>query len=297
MRAKKVIVLSVLSLVAILLLSTLTIACGGEEEEATPTPTPTVEVTAEEIRDRTIAAYDELETYELDMDMVMEMRISAMGQSARVTMTMDCEGAADEVNRQMRLDMEMDMAMTGEAPQHMRTEMYIVDDYVYMNIVAPGEPPGWVKFALPEGYWEEMDILQQQVNILVDVEADLVGTEIVDGTECYVLDVEPNLEELWAMLELGGAVEGLPPGLDFEQLITDFSLTQWVAKDTFFSPKGSASIEMVLTPESLGIPPEMAEDFDAVVDIEMTILQRNINEPVTIELPPGAEEAEEVPVP
>lgn len=283
MKARKLIIPTLL---AILLLSTF--ACDGGEE---------VGPTAEEIRDQTIAAYDEFETCELDMDMVMEMRITGLGQSVGMTLTMDGEGAVDELNRRMRLDMGMDTEMTGQEPQHMQTEIYIVDDYVYMNAVASGEPPGWVKFPLPEGYWEELDIALQQVDILVDVEVDLVGTESVDGTDCYVLDVTPTLEKLWAMVELGGAFGELPPGLDLEQLISDYSLTQWVAKDTFSTPKVSMSMEMVFTPESLGVPPEIAEDFDAVADVEMTILQRNINQPVTIELPPEAEEAEEVPVP
>lgn len=189
------------------------------------------------------------------------------------------------------------MEMTGEVPEHMQAEMYVVDDYVYMNTVVPGETLGWVKFSLPEGYWEELDIPRQQVDILRGAELDLVGTEIVDGTECYILEIMASLGEMLALLELGSAGEELSPGLDPGQLVGDFSVTQWVDKDTFFTRKMSMSMDMVSTPESMGVPPEMAGDFHAVTNIEMALHQRNINQPVTIELPPGAEDAEEVPVP
>jgi len=125
----------------------------------------------------------------------------------------------------------------------------------------------------------------------------LLGSDKVDGTECYVLAVTPSLEKLWAMVQMGGAAEQFPPGLDLEQLVTGFSVRQWVAKDTFFTRKASISMTMVLTPESLGVPPEQAEDFDGTANIAMTFFMHHINQPVTITLPPGAEEAEEVPWP
>jgi len=295
MKVKKLIVFTLL---AILLLSTFACGGGGEEEEATPTPT--AELTAEEVRGLVIAAYDEMETWETGMDVVMEMQITEFGESGELTHTMDFESVIDASKRRMRFDMEIYVEMTGEPPQHIRVETYIVDDYVYTNTVVPaGQPPGWVKSAMPEGYWEQFDALLQLNNILPDVEVDLLGTDIVEGTECYVLDMTAALEELLAMKGLWAAVAGpLPPGFDFEELIADYSLTAWVAKDTFFPLKTSSSMEMVLTSESPGMPPGVvAEDFDAVLNAEAIQIYRNINQPVSIELPPGAEEAEEVPVP
>jgi len=54
---------------------------------------------------------------------------------------------------------------------------------------------------------------------------------------------------------------------------------------------------MILPPEAFGVPPEQVEDSDGTANIAMTFLMHHINQPVSITLPPGAEEAEEVPVP
>ena len=269
------------------------LACGGGAPSGTPTPSLTVE----QIRDQAIAVGNDLDTCQFEMDMTMEMSVTMPGVTMESTVTMDSNGAIDEANGRMNLDMEMRMELPGEAPQQVQMEMYMVDDYVYMKVVAPGAPQGWMKFAMPEGYWVEYDIASQQLDILLDVEVELLGTDTVDGTECYVLELTASLEKLWAMMQMGGAAEQLPPGLDLEQVVTDFSVRQWIAKDTFFTRKADIGMTMVLTPESLGVPPEQAEDFDGTANIAMTFLMHHINQPVTITLPPGAEEAEEVPVP
>jgi hypothetical protein len=99
------------------------------------------------------------------------------------------------------------------------------------------------------------------------------------------------------MMRLWGAGGFLPPELDFEQFLIDFSAREWIAKDTFFTLKSEISMAVVLTPESLGIPPEEAEGFSATADVSITVLMHQVNQPVNITLPPGAEEAAETPVP
>ena len=283
------------TLVVVLLLAVLLLsgsACGGG---------PLVGILAEEIRDEAIAAEAELDTCQFDMDMTMDMRIVMDGETFDSAMVMDAEGAIDKQNEEMYMDMTMIMEMTGEEDMEMSMALYIVEDWMYVGQEMPGEPATWLKMLMPEGMWEQIseqyDIVAQQVDILLDVEVQLVGTETVDGTECYVLEVIPSMEKLWALMQLAGAEEGLPPGLDFEELITDFSIRQWIAKDTYFTLKTTVERTMVFTPESLGIPPELAGEFDATADMAITITMHHINEPVTIELPPEAADAEEIPMP
>jgi len=253
-------------------------------------------VTAEQIRDQATAVGNNLDTYQFDLDMAMEVSMTMPGVAIESTVTMEGGGAIDEANGRMIQDMQMGIESTGEAPQQVQMEMYMVDDYVYMRVVAPDAPQGWMKFAMPEGYWSEYDIASQQLDVLLDVEVELLGADTVDGTECYVLGVTASLEKLWGMMQMV-VPEQLPPGLGLEQLVTDFSVQQWIAKDTFFTRKVIAGMTMILPPEAFGVPPEQVEDSDGTANIAMTFLMHHINQPVSITLPPGAEEAEEVPVP
>jgi len=73
----------------------------------------------------------------------------------------------------------------------------------------------------------------------------------------------------------------------------NFSVKQWGAKDTYFLTKVEMYMAIELTPEALGFP---EEEGLMTMDIKMDLLAYNYNQPVSIELPPEAEEALEVPI-
>ena len=280
MKAKMFVVV----LLCAVLLSSGVACCAGE---APP-------MLAEEIRDEAIAVDAELDTYQFEMEMTMVMGMTMMGETFQMAMVMDAEGAIDYLNETLYVDMTMTAEVTGEEDMEMSMAVYIVEDWMYMGEQMPGEAAVWQKVPLPEEMWAQYDLVAQQLDALSDADVEFVRNETVGGAECYVLDVTPDIEKLWALTQLGGAGEGLLPVPNLEELISDFSVRYWIAQDTYFIRKTTADITMVLTPEALGIPPELAGELDAAADIATTITMRHINEPVSIELPPEAEEAEEV---
>jgi hypothetical protein len=78
-----------------------------------------------------------------------------------------------------------------------------------------------------------------------------------------------------------------------QEAFKNFSIKQWVAKDTYFLSKAEMYMAMELTPEALGYP---EEEGLMTMDMTMDLLAYDYNQPVSIELPPGAEEAVEVPM-
>lgn len=252
-----------------------TFACGPGEELPPG-------VTVEGITDQAISANAGIDTYRFDMVMTMEE------ETSKVKMTSQMSGAIDEPSEKMYMDMDMIMEMPGEEDMEISMEMYLVEDWMYMKMEVPGEPPIWMKSPMEVGDWEEWDIGSQQLDWLIDAEVEFLRTETVDGTECYVLKVTPDLEKLWewALQQIG---EEPIPGLDLEELISDFSVEQWVAKDTYLIVKDVTEMTMKFGPEVTGMP------FEMTYDIAATTVIYDINQPVTIELPAEAEEAEEVP--
>lgn len=153
--------------------------------------------------------------------------------------------------------------------------MYVVDGWQYTRMEMPGMPSYWQKSRVSEDDLEKRDI----TTLVTDFsEVELLGSEMVNGTECYKLRVTPDTERLWQWSQTLEGTEGLDPTLSPEEVISDFSLIVWVAKDTYFPAKISVEITMTIEGEAMGMV--------------MTMLIHHINEPVTIELPPEAEAAE-----
>jgi len=289
-------VLRFIALIALSILLVAAFACGTTEGPV-ETPTPVSGVTAEQIRDQTIAACDELDTCQFQMDMTMDMSVTAEEKITNFLMAVNADGAMDRPSENLYMDIYMTLEIPGVEHMQASIEAYIVEDWIYMGQEFPPEPAVWTKSPLTEDEWEKQDIASQQLDLLLDFEAELLGTEAVDGTECYVLKLTPDMEELWALLQWAGAEGGLPPDLDLEEVIADFSVMQWIAKDTYFIRKTTVNLLMVFTPESLGLTPEPYSSFVPTADMAITIIMHHINQPVTIELPPEAAEAEEMSLP
>lgn len=238
-------------------------------------------MSAQEIAEAAILASAEINTYQFDMD--MEMTTAIPGE-APVTMTMDMNGALDMPNTKMYADTQLTMSILLETVQ-MSMEMYIIGDWMYMKVEMFGLPPEWMKTQMPEeemaSIWEQQDIAYQQHYLLTGFsEVELLGTETVNGVECYKLRVITDMEKLLEWAGVQGELEGLE-GLDPEDVITDYSMTQWIAKDTHITIKSITELTMTVE--------------EATTSMTQTTLMHHINEPVTIELPPEAEAAEEVP--
>jgi len=253
---------------------------------------------AQEISDGIIESLDDIRTYQFDMDMTMDMTAEAEGEALEMTMVIGGSGALDLENRQMKMDMTMSMAMIGEEVE-MGREMYLIGDMIYMMTEIPGMDSMWIKMKMPEGTWEEMTEqmsgLETYVGLLEAAEVEVIGSEKVGGIDCYVLEVTPDMEQLWqlAMQQAEVAGEEMPDVAEefIQEMFHSFSVKQWVAKDTYFLTKAEIAIAIELTPEAMGFP---EEEGIVTMDIAMSLLAYDYNQPVSIELPQEAEEAIEV---
>ncbi len=281
---KKVMVLS-LALVMVLSFA----ACGGGDS-----------LLAQEIVDGAMKAQSDIKTCQMDMDMSMDMDGETMGESFDMTMDIAASGALDIENMQMQMDMSMNMAMLGEA-MDIEMEMYLIGDMMYMMTDIPGMGATWTKSEMPTGTWEET--AEQwgggpftYVELLELAEVKVTGSETVGGVDCYVMEVIPDMEKLWELAMQQSEITGGMPDIDEELLddiFQDYSVKEWIAKDTYLLVKAEVEMAMEFSPDVLGIP---GEDGDIAMDMTISMLLYNYNEPVSIELPPEAEDAVEMPL-
>ena len=247
---------------------------------------------AQEIVNATIESWADVRTYQFDMDMTMDMVAEAEGEAVEMTMVMDSSGALDLENRQMMMDMTTSMAMPGEDEIEMGMAMYLIGDMMYMFMEIPGMEPMWVKSEMPEGTWEEWNQTEAYIGLLEAAQVEVIGSERVGGIDCYVLEVTPDMEQVWQLIMQQAELTGEMPPFN-EEIFRSFSVKQWVAKDTYFLTRAEIDVALELTPEAMGFP---GEEGLLTMDIAMVLLAYNYNQPVSIELPPEAEEAIEVPM-
>lgn len=265
-------------------------ACAEEAGEEGGLPS------AQEIVDGVIQSLDDIRTYQFDMDMTMDMagEGEGEGETFEMTMVMDGSGALDFDNSEMRMDMTMSMAMPDEPEMDMGMAIYLIDGMMYMLMEIPEMEPMWIKSEMPEGYWEEMSQVQAQIELLEVAQVEVMGSERIGGIDCYVLQLTPDLEQLWQMVMEQAEMAGEMPDITGEllqEMFRSFSVKQWIAKDTYFLAKVEIDMAMELTPEAMGFP---GEEGIMTMDIAMSILAYNYNQPVSIVLPPEAEEAVEM---
>ena len=259
------------------------------------------EPSVQEIIDGVIEAQDDIRSYEFEMDMSWDMAGEVEGEAGEGTIAMELSGALDLENRQMRATIAMDMAMTGEDEMEIEMEMYIIDNMGYMMMEVPEMGPMWMKQEISEADWQQtltevIAMSEPQIELLQTAQVEVIGSERVKGVDCYLLQLTPDMEQLWqtamqqAALALSGGGTGLaeiPEGL-LEEAFSDFSVKQWVAKDTYFLMKAEIDMAMELTAEAMEV-----EEGEMTMNITISLLAYNYNESISIVVPPEALEAQD----
>ena len=261
---------------------------------------------AQEIIDGVIESFDNIRTYQFDMDVTMDVAGESEGGAVGSTMTMANSGTLDLENVQMRVDITVNSSTVApeEDDQEMRVELYIIDGMMYTMPEALEEEPMWMKQEVPPEAWENLKAivgLETYKELIETVQVEVIGSEKVKGVDCYLLQLTPKMAQLWqiAMQPIGGGVfeGGILPSVPEEflqEVFRSFSVRQWIAKDTYFLMKVKIDIVIESTPELMDYLEDEAEG-EMMIELTISLLAYNYNQPVSIVLPQEAKEAIVVP--
>ena len=196
-------------------------------------------------------------------------------------------------------------------------EMYLINNITYMKVDLgiPFMPALWIKMKPPvvdetynkaynESYLSFQDQLELLMTLLNSSNVTLLDDEVVDSTDCYVLKLELDFKKLLEFLMNQTTMGVAIPGFDNQTLgnnsqemeignvsdgmgnsinIMNMSMTEWIAKDTYFMMKTEATLDMTTTTLDTG--------EEATTAIVFNQRYYDYNVPVTIELPAEAENA------
>ena len=303
---KKVrIVLLPLILVSIIALFTMT-GCGSGTTPTGTAPTqaaPQGELSQqqlEQIFSDSMMNEANLNTYRFDMDMDIITNVTGGSEAGKMTMLSKSNGAANMASNQLQIQMEMDMSMEGlgyeDGSQSLTYDVYQMADWTYMRMEIPEAGEQWVKMPTSEKIDEQLNFVDQQLGPLESaVDIKLQGYANVDGVECYVLSIVPDMEKLteWISRQQGTAQNiewGDIP--DLSDVFDTLEYTYYITIDSKLPKKLVVNMQMELTAEQLG---EGGDNFDRMlmnISIDMTLY--DYNEPFSINLPDEAEDARQV---
>lgn len=253
---------------------------------------------AEEIVTAILDSQQNIETYQLDMDMEMDITVEAEGETIEIYAGIDGSGSMDVKNTVMQMVMNINMAMPDEGEIEMTETVYLIDNMMYIGVDMPAFMGGstWMKARMPEYMPEEMNQVLSLTALIKTAEITVLGSEIVNGVDCYVVEVVPDADQVWELVMQQSDVAGetLPDIADevIRDMFDSFSVKYYVAKNTYFLMRSAIDMTIELTPDDLGFP---GEEGSMTMNITMDLLAYDYNLPVSIELPPEAEDAEEVP--
>ncbi|MCL0032776.1 hypothetical protein M1N06_03325 [Peptococcaceae bacterium] len=272
-------------------------------------------ITEEELVNKVVETYQKIETAKFDTNMTAKVEFQAEEITESFEMITTGSGILDNVNQDLYMKMNTEVnlpqpqidGLQPAQPEKMNTlmEMYLIDNIMYSKTeMKIGEdtimPAEWVKMEMPQDYYSTMGI-DAYVQILKTSQIEFLPDEKVNGTECYVVKLTPDIEKFQEIIMnqmnvFGADMFGTEmPTQDMEdsnlsQMFKNLDITYWIAKDTFYPVKEHANMTIVLNPETLNTP-DMPGNFEMKMDIEMTSTYHSYNEPVTIELPEEAKNA------
>ena len=221
----------------------------------------------EEIEAKVLEANTGINHYKVDS--IIKITSEAQGQT--LNMDMDMIGEINREERKGHVSSKTSMSL-GSFQTSIDQEVYIVDDYVYTSVL-----DNWVKVRT-ENAWDDQDQVEQYTLMLDNGEMEIVGTETIEGTEYYVVDMTLGREFLNQYLASTSNDEQFE-GVDF----SDYDITFYINTETFVIERntGKLSVSQDVNGETISMD----------MDIESTIY--DINTPNNIEVPEEALQAED----
>lgn len=229
-------------------------------------------LTAEQIRDRSVEAMQNVDSYAFDMNMDMTMKVkgdeSQMMGMKETKIAMTGNGKTDLENRKMHMEMDMDML-----GMKVDMESYIIDNLQYIKMPMFG----WVKNKTSADIWDKQNYAKFQSDLMRGIEVNKLEDEKVDENDCYVLSMKPDVKKIFELMNQQMGSDASTPDMEDLEAIKGVELREWIAKDNYLVMKMTMNMQM--------------EKGGTLADMDMTMRLYDYNKPMEIVLPKEAESA------
>jgi len=244
----------------------------------------------------------EVKTCTFNMTMNINTSIWCVDASKVMRMKLDGVFDVDNVAKKMKAVIYITMEELGVDLEKTTMELYILGDKQYTKSDQPGEPSRWQVEDLSSGTWESMHYWEHHVDLLQKSKIELLGTEKVNDIDCYAMQLSPDMAEFLKMMlaeqQLGQQfseeeLDILTTALSrFFVSFMDLSAKEWIDKDTYLPRKTEMIMDIYISPDEfweLGLVVLAGYEFTLGTNVSLVV--ESYNEPLSIVLPPEAQEA------
>lgn len=246
------------------------------------------------LRELVVSSSEDLESYTFSLEMEQKMNIQNLStdQSQQILTRSIGMGLANMTDRTLKIIMASLSYIPGDETNStaIALEEYLQNDTIYVRIDG-----NWTAMQLPgiEDAWSQQNALEQQIDLFNQSRLTLVGSEVIDGDECYRVRADIDISSYADHLsgELAMPVPSL--SLNSSDLFrnTTLEVDYWISKNSHLLRRADVSETLNMTPQSLGFAGE--EDRDLAINIQSNIsmIFSGFNEPLRILIPPEASRA------
>ena len=290
--------ISLILMASILIMSLLLFGCSDDRSDtisASGTTKSTSQVlTAREIAERLISTYPELTSFKTSATIDISMERTGDDQAGKMALLLNMDGSINTSDKEMVMDIVTNMDINLMSIQNMMTKIYMIDGWTYYGVNIYGEDERWVKTDnsdITELFLNQQNKLTSQLDLIkYATTINLSGSEILDGIECYVLHIEPDINYLFDWMKEQTQLEfNEEEGTDnnFECKYLLFNI--WVAKDTFRPVKQVLNANLEISdPDTVS-----SNQQNITINMELVAKFSDYGVPFLVQIPYNALNAEE----
>ncbi len=261
-----------------------------------------VKIDTQSIVEKILDAAQEVKTCTFDMTMKINTRIECADASKVMRINLDGTFDIDNVAKKMKAVINVVMEEVGVEVEQATLELYVLDNKQYTKLDQPGIPSHWQVEDLSAGTRESIYYWEHHVDLLRKSKIEILGTEKVNGIDCYAMQLSPDMAEFLKMMlaeqQLGQQfseeeIDIVTTALSrFFVSFMDLSAKEWIDKDTYLPRKTEMIMDIYISPDEfmeLGLVVLAGYEFTLGTNINLVV--ESYNEPLSIVLPPEAQEA------
>jgi len=229
--------------------------------------TSSTDIDASALRSLVVDSSAKLESYSFSMEMAQNIdlvNLSSMESQRLYTRSIGL-GLANMTARALKLAMASLTYAQGdeENSSAVALEEYLLNDTIYIKLDG-----NWTILRMPgaAAAWSQQSTLEQQVNMFNRSNLILIGTETVEGQDCYKVRAEIDTRNTTDLFSN-----------------TTLDVYYWITKEAHLLKKTNVHEVRNVTPQSLGLPAAIGQKVR--LDSMTTMLFGGFNESVNIMLP------------
>lgn len=232
--------------------------------------------------------------FSLEMEQKVDLINLTSGDAQKLHTRSFGYGMANMTDRALKLSMASLSYAKGDEDNTsaIALEEYLINDTLYLKVDG-----NWTVMKMPDvaNAWSRQNTMTQQLEIFNQSRLTLIGSEKVEGVDCYMVRAEMDLSKV--ANQLAGDVPSLVPmqSMNYTELFRNMRLDvhYWITKDTHLLKKTDVTEVFTVTPQSLGLPAN--ESMEMQINSEVSILFEDFNESVNVKLPAEAMKAQSFP--